>query len=275
MNQSMWGLFFIVIGILGIFFINLFEDITSTNDQNYYLLKETTEAAMFDSIDLAQFREYGTLRIVKEKFVENFTRRFAESTNIQKSYKLEFLEIIEEPPKVTVRVGSSSAVTFTEESFDVNIVNVLDAILETDWVGEEMNQPTLKGCGIKYTPAYRYACKKEMELCEPIYDCSGSWETVNNYGHRYVRNCEFLYGDEEGKVVSFPCGPCVAVDKPVNRYNLSCPSDTAMRSGMEEQCVLSKKRVCNGVITKIGDDCKRQMVYTTCYEQAKYEVVCD
>jgi hypothetical protein len=80
----MWGIFFVVIGFLGLFFINLFEDITSTNDQNYYLLKETTQAAMFDSIDLAQFRNEGKLRIVKEKFVENFTRRFSQSTIFKK-----------------------------------------------------------------------------------------------------------------------------------------------------------------------------------------------
>ncbi|MFA7688927.1 MAG: DUF5411 family protein [Bacilli bacterium] len=272
MNQSMWGIFFVIIGVLGIFFINLFEDITSTNDQNYYLLKETTQAAMFDSIDLAQFREYGTLRIVKEKFVENFTRRFAESTNIQKNYNIKFREIIEEPPKVTIEIGSASRVTFTEDDFDINIKNVLDAILETNWVGDETNQPTLKGCHIKYIAAYTYKCKKITTVCEPIYSCSGWWETITTYGHRYERVCENRF---TGEPIRIPCGLCVELNKTITKYNLACPPGTTATGNEEGTCVLSTKKVCHGNMIKTGESCSDKMLITTCYEPAKYEIVCD
>lgn len=270
----MWGLFFVVIGFLGLFFINLFEDITSTNDQNYYLLKETTQAAMFDSIDLAQFREFGTLRIVKEKFVENFTRRFSESTNIQKNYRIKFLEIIEQPPKVTIEVGSASRVTFTEDDFDINIKNVLDAILETNWIGDEANHPTLKGCRIKYTPAYMFPCKKTMEICEPVYDCSVPWVTKKTYGYMYKLIC-YPNWSWLGNPIPKPCGPCVAKREDVINYGEKCPSGYTPSTSYVDTCFIKSVKVCNGVMTKIRDDCKTQTINTTCYQSAKYEVVCD
>jgi len=276
----MWGIFFVIIGILGIFFINLFENVTSTNDQNYYLLKETTEAAMFDSIDLAQFRENGTLRIIKEKFVENFTRRFAQSTNIQRDYNIEFLEIIEEPPKVTIRIGSTTEVTFTEENMDMNIRNVLNAILETNWTGNEGNQPTLEGCHIDYKPPYTYKCKKTMNVCEPIYNCDGSWKTIKTYGYKYSLTCYQINQNNAFVFQSMTCGPCVKTREEVRDEGENCDE---LKNGpwfpwgtySIVSCVLSSRRECDGTQIQVGEDCKMKTVYTTCYEPAKYEVVCD
>jgi hypothetical protein len=202
----MWGIFFVVIGFLGLFFINLFEDITSTNDQNYYLLKETTQAAMFDSIDLALFRNEGKLRIVKEKFVENFTRRFSQSTNIQKNYNIKFREIIEEPPKVTIEVGSSSRVTFTEEDFDINIKNVLDAILETTWDGSLTNPNVDMNCSIEFIPGYLKEIVTYKTITRVVgqekYNCREVCPSPP-YEIRYKQKCK----TGEGKVYYSYC-PC-------------------------------------------------------------------
>lgn len=123
----MWGVLLILMGLLGIAFISVFEDITSTNDQNYYLVKEVTEAAMYDAIDFEYYRQTGVLKIDGEKFMENFVRRFAQSTNIRKDYEIKFHDIIESPPKVSVSVGSK---TFSTSWEGFEMVNNIDAIFE-------------------------------------------------------------------------------------------------------------------------------------------------
>ena len=106
MNSTMWTYFFMVVGILGIVLINLFSDTLMSNEQNYMILKETTEAAMLDSIDWEGYTnglwrdnitrytdpdsmhcgtEKGQYRILKEKFVESFVRRFASQASLART----------------------------------------------------------------------------------------------------------------------------------------------------------------------------------------------
>ena len=61
-----------MLGVVSIAFIYFFQTYTNTDEQNYILLKEITEAAMYDAVDLASYRSTGTVRIDREKFVENF-----------------------------------------------------------------------------------------------------------------------------------------------------------------------------------------------------------
>lgn len=130
MKESFLGYFIIIVGVVGISIVMLFQDVTNTNDQNYYLIKEVTEAAMTDAIDIAYYRQTGKLSIEKEKFVENFIRRYAESVGYSKTYKINIYDVVEMPPKVSLSVGSKSNIfSFTSEQFD--IVNKIDAILET------------------------------------------------------------------------------------------------------------------------------------------------
>ena len=51
MKESFWGVFIISMGLIGIAFVFLFQNITNTDEHNMQLLKETTEAAMYDAID--------------------------------------------------------------------------------------------------------------------------------------------------------------------------------------------------------------------------------
>lgn len=131
MKAAMWGVGLITMGLIGIALINIMENITSTNDQNYYLVKEVTEASMYDSIDYGYYRTTGTLKIDRDKFMESFVRRFSESVNMNKNYNIRFYDIMETPPKVSLSVGSSTFVTFTSENFD--IINNIDAILESKY----------------------------------------------------------------------------------------------------------------------------------------------
>lgn len=132
MKWSFASVGLIVLGLIGVSIILLFQQITTNNENDYYLLKEVTEAAMIDSIDMSYYRETGNLKIITEKFVENFTRRFAESTIfVTNDYNIEFYDIIETPPKVSIIINTGlGEYTINGNSDDYNIANKLDAILE-------------------------------------------------------------------------------------------------------------------------------------------------
>ena len=133
MKESFWGILIVGVGILMIFFIYLFQSLTNTEEHNYTLLKETTEAALYDSFDLSVYHTEGVIRIDAEKFVENFYRRFAENANLARTYKIEILDINEEPPKVSIRVSSSLSSSLGGEVINFDLTNTIDAILETPY----------------------------------------------------------------------------------------------------------------------------------------------
>lgn len=127
----------ILIGIFGIIIILLFNEITVSNEQDYYTLKEATEAAMIESIDITYYRLTGEIKMSQEKFVENFTRRFTETSTFgQGNYKIEYYQISETPPKVSLRIidetNSYNVYTFNSDvgSTQAKIVNELSAILD-------------------------------------------------------------------------------------------------------------------------------------------------
>lgn len=158
MSESLWGYLFMMMGILGIFLINLFGQVVVKNEQDYYLIKEITNAAMNDAFDKQAYRlgighdgvtmdsdpesmhcmngRPGTVRIQKEVFVESFVRRFSESAFLNRKYRIIFHDIDECPPKVSVSVVSSQEFNFfkmftKENTEDSYIVNSITAILET------------------------------------------------------------------------------------------------------------------------------------------------
>lgn len=133
MKESFWGMFVVGLGIISIAFIYFFQTVTNTDEQNYMLLKEITEAAMYDAVDLASYRKTGTVRIDREKFVENFLRRFSESVTLGNTYIIEIYDVHETPPKVSLRVSTKLKSNVTSEVVDFNISNRLDAILETPY----------------------------------------------------------------------------------------------------------------------------------------------
>ena len=91
---------------------------------------------MYDALDLAAYRDGGIIKIDREKFVENFLRRFAESALLSNTYKVEIFDVNETPPKVSLRVSSAETTSLTGEVMEFEIQNRLDAILETPDVDE-------------------------------------------------------------------------------------------------------------------------------------------
>ncbi len=133
MKESFWGIFVVFLGVLSIFFIVLFQNLTNTDEHNSQLLKEVTEASMWDAFDYASYRITGEVRIDREKFVENFIRRYAESASRSREYTIKFYDINEKPPKVSLSVQSGVVGVGgnTEMTFDLQ--NRIDAILEVPY----------------------------------------------------------------------------------------------------------------------------------------------
>src|SRR5574344_1683306 len=104
MRESFWGVFVITTGVILIGFIYFFQNVTNTDEHNYTMIKEITEDAMIDAFDIAAYRKDETIKINREKFVENFIRRFAENAQLSNTYEINFYDVVETPPKVSLEV---------------------------------------------------------------------------------------------------------------------------------------------------------------------------
>ena len=137
MKWSFASVGLIMLGLFGIVIIMLFNDITVSNEQDYYTLKYATEASMLESVDVTYYRLTGEIKISQEKFVENFARRFTETSTFgQGNYGIEYYQIIEYPAKVSLRIYDKTSgyniYTYNSdvETTQADIVNELSAILD-------------------------------------------------------------------------------------------------------------------------------------------------
>ena len=189
MKETFWSYLFIVLGLLTIAIMILVQNLTSTSEENYYLTKEVMEAAMIDSIDYGLYRKTGEIRMIESKFVENFTRRFAESINDSKEYTLDFYEIYENPPKATVVVktetGSQTITSDSTVNFDIR--TVMSGILETKYSESDsvlaVDLTTDKGTVLGKTKYTSYEGRVIFEVNAPVpYVVEGSTITCGDNG---------------------------------------------------------------------------------------------
>ena len=136
MNKGMLAVGIILLSLIALLLINVLSNYSTGQELDYYLVKETTEAAMSDAIDTTALRLCGLYRIDKEKFVESFLYRFAANVDGTRGYTIGFYDINELPPKVSVKVDSETTLAFkdrTEEdgTYKPDITTSYDAILET------------------------------------------------------------------------------------------------------------------------------------------------
>lgn len=134
MNKPMVMVGVIIMAMLGIVAINLITSQQTGQELDYYLLKDTTEAAMLDAMSGEDYGDISLYRMDKEKFVESFIRRFADSVDASRSYDIEFIDLNETPPKVSVRITSDS--NFINKSEASKINTQVDMILETDYTND-------------------------------------------------------------------------------------------------------------------------------------------
>ena len=123
MKESFWGYTFIILGVLAIGIIWFVSNTTRTDQHNYNLLKEITEASMYDAMEGSKINE--------NVFIATFFKRLAENADLSNTYKVEIFDINEEPPKVSIRLSSAKSTNVTGEEYTFNITNNIDAILES------------------------------------------------------------------------------------------------------------------------------------------------
>jgi len=132
MSESVWGTFIIGAGVLIITLIFFMQSMTNTSEQNYTLIKETTQAAMQDAVDQASYvSQGGVVRMNREVFVESFIRRFSQNASLANTYIIEIYDVNEYPPKVSLIVKTKEGKFIANEEIEFNITNQIDAILET------------------------------------------------------------------------------------------------------------------------------------------------
>lgn len=143
MKEAYWGYWLVLLGIFVVVVMLLAGDATTTNSQDYYQLKEVANSALYDSIDYSYYSQTRQIRILKEVFVENFLRRFAETVSITDTYDVQFIDLYESPPKVSVKIATTTAgfivgrdtkeTEGTDEGVTrLDVVNSIDLIVEFD-----------------------------------------------------------------------------------------------------------------------------------------------
>jgi hypothetical protein len=127
MKESMWGYWIIVLGIAVFAIMMVLQNYSVTDEQSFFLAKENLASSMKEAVDYAYFTDasptitednymnsneiYGRFKINREKLVENFIRRFADTVDISKTYTINFYYISEIPPAASVEVVSSTGKT--------------------------------------------------------------------------------------------------------------------------------------------------------------------
>ena len=138
MNKGMLTVGIILLSVTALLLINVLTNYSTGSELDYYLVKETTNAAMTDAQDYDYLRTCGVPRIDKEKFVESFILRLADNVDTTRGYKVSFYDINEVPPKVSVKVDSSTVLKFKvkdqngkEQSDAIDMTTSYDAIVES------------------------------------------------------------------------------------------------------------------------------------------------
>ncbi len=160
MNKGMLTVGIILLSVIALLLINVLTNFSTGSELDYYLVKETADAAMEDAIDMTYLRTCGLYRIDKEKFVENFIYRFANNVDATRDYDIKFYDINEVPPKVSVKVDSLTVLSVkgkddSKEAAD--ITTSYDAILETTYYGDFAVEEGLKNMSLDQ-------CKKLIDL---------------------------------------------------------------------------------------------------------------
>lgn len=150
MKESYWGYWLVILGIFVIVVMMLTQDATTITSQDYYQLKEVANSAIYDSVDYAYFTQTHQLRIMKEVFVENFIKRFSQTVDMTNTYKIDFHDLYESPPKVSIKISTkSNSFIVANSQADLDVVNSLDLIVEFDESGSPVGgngNETIDGC---------------------------------------------------------------------------------------------------------------------------------
>ncbi|CDF10790.1 unknown [Mycoplasma sp. CAG:776] len=129
MQSSYWGYWLVVMGVAIVGLMISVQGITTNTTQDSYAIREIAEASMLDAVDYAYYRDYNEVKIDKEKFMEVFIRRVAETMGANDTYEVNFYAIYEAPPKVSVEIKSNSGANFVSAN-GYDTISRVDAIIQ-------------------------------------------------------------------------------------------------------------------------------------------------
>jgi len=129
MQSSYWGYWLVLMGVAVVGLMVSVNGLTTTSTQDHYAVREIVEASMLESVDYGYYRDYNEVKMNKEKFMEVFTRMLAENMSSTDTYEINFYEMYEAPPKVSVEVKSHSGTNFISVS-DYDVTTRVDAIIQ-------------------------------------------------------------------------------------------------------------------------------------------------
>ena len=137
MKNAFWAYWLILLGTVIVVIMMLVQNLTTSSTQDYFLVKEITEASMIDAVDYSYYRKYGAIKINKEKFFESFFRRFAETASLNTTYTVSFYGVYEAPPKASVEIKSkSNTFTVLGDATTIDMVERIDSVLEGNVIDE-------------------------------------------------------------------------------------------------------------------------------------------
>ena len=143
MNKGILTIGIILLALIALNLLNVLNNYSTGSELDYYLLKETTEASIIDAMDPTFETKFGIQRMDKERFVESFLRRFADNVDETRTYTIQFIDLNEVPPKVSVRINSNTVLEAQGESVSIN--TQLDQIVEANAVQDPYTKTYLKG----------------------------------------------------------------------------------------------------------------------------------
>lgn len=271
MRYSFSSFGMILVGLIAFVIVITFQRVTINNEGDYYSLKEAMEASLFESIDIPYYRDAetgGTIKIVEEKFIENFTRRFIKNTvGNSNGYVLEFYDIMESPPKASVIIkNKTESMTFSDEDFDV--VNKLTGILvskdeetscttelsdayyysyvvrDNSGVATNKNESNLKGAGEilraysainsdKYTYTYEQNGDPEFYFYNVCSDCSN--KSLKENDTCYATSHSYRQEDTAYRTLSNYYASFVSADKNICAYPLFKSGKNYLYPGCREK----------------------------------------
>ena len=133
MKEAYWGYWLVMLGSFIVVVMMLTQNATTTNTQDYYQLKEVANSAIYESIDYAYFSQTHQIRMLKEVFVENFIRRFSNTISLTNTYKIDFYDLYESPPKASVKITTKTGnFLVAGDTANLDVVNSIDLIVEFD-----------------------------------------------------------------------------------------------------------------------------------------------
>ena len=130
MKHAFWGYMIIGLGLVIIAILMLVNNLTTADEEDFYVAREVMQSAMTEATDYGSYLTSGEVVMSREKFVEIFLRRFAESVTPNKNYQVDFYQIYEYPPAATVRIRTTTGATSVKNNaINVDVDTVLSAIL--------------------------------------------------------------------------------------------------------------------------------------------------